>query len=118
MNTFVPHLIKPELWLAALFAVGFAALAYGMKLLTRSGAIATAIVGFIVFGMGGGKFLVPLLVFFGTSSVLSRLGRRRKAGANAVAVKGATRDAGQVFANGGAATVVALLFQPLSHHLG
>jgi uncharacterized protein (TIGR00297 family) len=117
MNFIVPHLIKPELWLAALFAVGFAAIAYSMKLLTRSGAIATAVVGFIVFGLGGGKFLVPLLVFFGTSSALSRLGRRRKAGANAVAVKGATRDAGQVFANGGAATLIALLFQPLAHQL-
>ncbi len=117
MSTLVPHLIKPELWLAALFAVGFAALAYGMKLLTRSGALAAAAVGFIVFGMGGGKFLVPLLVFFGTSSVLSRLGRRRKAAANAVTVKGATRDAGQVLANGGAAALIALLFQPASHHM-
>ncbi|MCW3100971.1 MAG: putative rane protein [Chthonomonadaceae bacterium] len=117
MNTLVPHLIKPELWLAALFAIGFAALAYGMKLLTRSGAIATAGVGFVVFGMGGGKFLVPLLVFFATSSVLSRIGRRRKAGANAVTVKGATRDAGQVLANGGAAALIALLFQPLAHHM-
>jgi uncharacterized protein (TIGR00297 family) len=117
MNTLVPHLIKPELWLAALFAIGFAALAYGMKLLTRSGAIATAVVGFVVFGLGGGKFLVPLLVFFATSSVLSRIGRRRKAGANAVTVKGATRDAGQVLANGGAAALIALLFQPLAHHM-
>ncbi len=116
MNTLVPYLIKPELWLAALFAVGFAALAYGMKLLTRNGAIATAVVGFIVFGLGGGKFLVPMLAFFATSSALSRLGRRRKAGANAVAVKGATRDAGQVVANGGAAALIALLFQPLAHH--
>jgi len=115
MNTLIPHLVKPELWLAALFAVGFAALAYGMKLLSRSGAIATAIVGFIVFGLGGGKFLVPLLVFFATSSVLSRVGRRRKAGANATAVKGATRDAGQVLANGGVAALIALLFQPLGH---
>lgn len=117
MSTLVPHLIKPELWLAALFAVGFAALAFGLKLLTRSGALATAVVGFIVFGLGGGKFVVPLLVFFGTSSLLSRIGRRRKAGADAATVKGATRDAGQVLANGGAAALIALLFQPLGHLL-
>jgi uncharacterized protein (TIGR00297 family) len=115
MSTLLPHLIKPELWLAALFAIGFAAFAYGLKLLTRSGAIATAVIGFSVFGLGGGKFLVPLLVFFGTSSVLSRLGRRRKAEANAETVKGATRDAGQVLANGGMAALIALLFQPLGH---
>ncbi len=115
MSTLLPHLIKPELWLAALFAVGFAFLAYGLKLLTRSGALATAVVGFIVFGLGGGKFLFPLLVFFCTSSLLSRLGRRRKAGADATALKGATRDAGQVLANGGAAALIALLFQPLGH---
>lgn len=116
MSTLLPHLIKPELWLAALFAVGFATLAYGLKLLTHSGAVATAVVGFVVFGLGGGKFLVPLLVFFCTSSLLSRLGRRRKAGADAGTVKGSTRDAGQVLANGGAAALIALLFQPLGHH--
>ena len=116
MSTLAPHFIKPELWLAALFAVGFAALAYGLKLLTRCGAMATALVGFLVFGLGGGKFLVPMLVFFGTSSLLSRIGRRRKAAANGTTVKGATRDAGQVFANGGVAALIALLFQPFAHH--
>lgn len=117
MNILTPHLIKPEFWLAALFAIGFATLAYGLKLLTRSGAIATAVVGFVVFGLGGGKFLVPLLVFFATSSLLSRFGKRRKAAANAEAVKGATRDAGQVIANGGVATVIAGLFFAVGHHL-
>ncbi len=116
MSLFASHFIKPELWIALLFAVGFAGLAFVLKLLTRSGAIATAIVGFIVFGFGGGLFLVPLLVFFITSSLLSRFGRQHKAQQEGIpAVKGATRDAGQVFANGGVATLVALLFQPLGH---
>ncbi len=115
MTTLASHFIKPELWMALLFAVGFAGLAFALRLLNLSGAIATAVVGFCVFGFGGGLFLVPLLVFFLTSSMLSLFGRKRKSQAVSASAKGATRDAAQVFANGGAAMVLALLFQPLGH---
>lgn len=107
-------LVQPPLAVAILVALAIAGLALAGRWLTRDGAVATAVVGTIVFGLGGGKFIVPLLAFFITSSLLSRLGRRRKA-ANAHGVKGATRDAGQVIANGGIAALLVLIFRFLAY---
>src|SRR4051812_10173325 len=115
-HALLDKLILPDWWAALLAAAIFAALARAFRLLTTSGAIATFVVGFVAFGLGGGKFTVPLLTFFLTSSLLSRAGRRRKAAAGARAVKGATRDWVQVLANGGAATAVVLVFWLVAHH--
>ncbi len=93
-----------------------ALLARAFRLLTVSGALATFVVGFVAFGLGGGKFTVPLLTFFLTASLLSRAGRRRKAAAAARASKGATRDWAQVLANGGAATAIVLIFWQFARH--
>src|SRR5260221_14353645 len=95
--------MRPPLWLALLFAVAFAGLAWQARWLTRGGALATLLVGFVVFGLGGGLFAIPLLTFFLSSSLLSHVGKEQKRAANARAAKGARRDAGQVSANGGAA---------------
>lgn len=108
-------LMAPPLWLAFLLAAGFAAGTVAARWLTRSGAIATFVVGFVVFGFGGGKFIVPLLTFFFTSSLLSRLGRQRKAQTKRLVEKGATRDAGQVWANGGSAVALVLVFAVFGH---
>jgi uncharacterized protein (TIGR00297 family) len=108
-------LIQPDWWAALLVAALFALLVRAARLLTLSGAVATFIVGFVTFGLGGGKFTVPLLTFFFTSSLLSRVGRRLKAGADARTAKGATRDYAQVLANGGAATIIVLLFWLTAH---
>ena len=109
-------LILPDWWAALLAAAIFAILARTFRLLTITGASATFVVGFVTFGLGGGKFTIPLLTFFLTSSLLSRAGRRRKAGAIAHASKGAARDYAQVLANGGAATAIVLLFWQEAHH--
>ena len=57
---------------------------------------------------------VLLLAFFITSSALSRLFRKQKQGLDEKFSKGHERDAGQVFGNGGVATLFAALhwFQP------
>lgn len=102
-------LITPPLWFATLLAAAFAMLVGGLRLVSLTGAVATFAVGFIVFGLGGGWFTIPLLTFFFTSSLLSRVGRLTK-GRHTVAAKGATRDAGQVLANGGGACLLVLLF--------
>lgn len=115
MNTLSHLLITPPLWLALVVAAAFAGIALAMRWLTRAGALATLVVGFIVVGLGGGKFLVPLLTFFLTSTLLSRMGRARKAGMAALTAKGPTRDAGQVWANGGVACAVVLLFAYVVH---
>jgi uncharacterized protein (TIGR00297 family) len=98
-----------QLIIAGLLAGGIALFAGSLRLLSFTGALAALVVGFFVFGFGGLPFAVPLLVFFFSSSILSRVGRRRMAALNAVYEKSSVRDAAQVIANGGIASLLALL---------
>lgn len=82
-------------------------LAHRAHSLNRSGALAATMVGTIIFGMGGWQWAVLLLTFFITSSGLSRAFKRRKAELSEKFSKGHERDAGQVFGNGGLATLFA-----------
>src|SRR5215207_8728207 len=84
-------------------------LAYRAHSLDKSGAFAATVVGTIIFGVGGLPWSILLLIFFITSSGLSRAFRKRKAGLSEKFSKGHQRDAGQVFGNGGLATVFAAL---------
>jgi uncharacterized protein (TIGR00297 family) len=84
-------------------------LAYRAHSLSRSGALAATVVGTVIFGIGGLPWAVLLLTFFITSSGLSRAFKRRKAGLSEKFSKGHQRDAGQVFGNGGLATLFAAL---------
>lgn len=98
-----------QLILGFLLAVIVAFLAYRVRSLTLNGAIAATIVGTIIFGVGGWQWAVLLLTFFITSSALSRVFKKRKMGLNEKYAKGDERDAGQVFGNGGIATLFAAL---------
>lgn len=84
-------------------------LAYRAHSLSKSGAVAAAVVGTVIFGVGGWQWAVLLLTFFVTSSGLSRAFKKRKAGLDEKFSKGYERDAGQVFGNGGLATLFAAL---------
>jgi uncharacterized protein (TIGR00297 family) len=90
-------------------AVIVAYLAYRAHSLNRSGAIAATVVGTVVFGLGGWSWAILLMVFFVTSSGLSRAFKNRKRGLDEKFSKGHERDAGQVFGNGGLATFFAAL---------
>jgi uncharacterized protein (TIGR00297 family) len=93
-------------------AVAVAAVAYRLHALAFSGAIATAILGTIVFGLGGLAWSLPLITFFVLSSLLSRVGTRGPGSKERFATlfeKGSRRDAGQVIANGGVAGVILLI---------
>ncbi len=72
-----------------------------------SGAAAACLVGAIIFGAGGWTWAMPLLLFFGTSSALSHWQRAAKKRLGYE--KSGRRDAWQVGANGGVATLCALL---------
>jgi uncharacterized protein (TIGR00297 family) len=87
------------------------------RFLTIGGAIAQFIMGWLLLSVGGWGFVVPLLVFFLSSSALSRLFRARREAAEGFFQKGARRDAGQVIANGGAATVLVVAWG-VTHHPG
>jgi len=77
--------------------------------LSPSGAWAAAVTGGLIFGLGGLRWAVLLLVFFFTSSALSRLFGRRKRALEENFAKGSQRDAAQVLANGGLAALLATL---------
>ena len=98
-----------QLLLGFLLAILIAFLAYKARSLNKSGAIAAAFTGTIIFGIGGWQWAILLLTFFITSSALSRAFKKRKQGLDEKFSKGHERDAGQVFGNGGVATLFAAL---------
>jgi uncharacterized protein (TIGR00297 family) len=93
----------------ALLAILISVLAWRVHMLSTSGAIAAAIMGTLVFGLGGLPWAVLLIGFFVSSSLLSRLARKRKLKYEEKFSKGSSRDAWQVIANGGVATIILTL---------
>jgi uncharacterized protein (TIGR00297 family) len=91
----------------ALLAAGLVAAA-GLRTqaLARSGALAAVMVGTVLVGTGGWWTGVLIVVFFATSSALSRLSRETQP--RIQAAKGERRDAAQVLANGGIPMLLAL----------
>ena len=77
--------------------------------LSKSGAIAALLVGAIVFGLGGLVHTAVLLTFFFSSSILSVILKKQKHKVNKKYAKGSRRDAGQVLANGGVATLCVIV---------
>lgn len=105
-----------QLLLGFLLALIIAFLAYKARSLSKSGAAAATLTGAVIFGVGGWQWAILLLTFFITSSGLSRAFKKRKQGLDEKFSKGHERDAGQVFGNGGVATLFAALhfFLPAS----
>jgi uncharacterized protein (TIGR00297 family) len=105
----IPVLLLITLPLALLAGLG----AWRLGALTLSGAAAAGVVGGLVLGLGGWDWAAALLVFFISSSALSRLFPRRRAEAEEQVAahfeKGARRDWGQVAANGGLGAALAVL---------
>ena len=106
-----------QLLLGFLLAILIAHFAYRARSLTKSGALAATFTGTIIFGIGGWRWAILLLTFFITSSVLSRTFKINKQGLNEKYSKGNQRDAGQVFGNGGLATVFAALHFSFPHEI-
>lgn len=99
------YLLGPAVLLGVLFGIG----AYLARFLDRRGAITAGLLAISVVALGGWAWAVPGFTFFLLASLLSKLGRRKKAAAQSLAEKGDVRDAGQVLANGGIAWMMLLL---------
>jgi uncharacterized protein (TIGR00297 family) len=129
-NTSVPAAAATVLWLASLmdraafdavrasviaalpWAVGINALTawlgYRAKTVSRSGAIAGALVGIVIYGGGGGGAWILLFATFLAASIASRLGWRRKALLGIAEERGGRRGAGNAIANCGVAAMAAI----------
>ncbi|HTX17664.1 MAG TPA: DUF92 domain-containing protein [Bacteroidota bacterium] len=90
------------------FAGVVALLSFTFRFLSASGSAATFLLATVIFGLGGWTWGIPVLVFFVLSSLLSKLGKEKKAQFHLLFEKSDKRDAGQVAANGGMAGMVAL----------
>jgi uncharacterized protein (TIGR00297 family) len=129
-NISVPATAGAVLWLASLmtaasigdarammvaalpWAVGLntltAAIGYGAKTVSRSGAIAGALVGTVIYVGGGAGAWVLLLAAFLAASVTSRLGLKRKVMLGIAEERGGRRGAGNAIANCGIAAAAAI----------
>ncbi|MEE9167687.1 MAG: DUF92 domain-containing protein [Candidatus Neomarinimicrobiota bacterium] len=86
-------------WILISLALGLVAL--GLNTLSTSGMAGAFVIGVMVFGMGQWLFMIPMVGFFLSSSLLSKTGKRRKEFHRRSFGKGSKRDVVQVFANGG-----------------
>jgi uncharacterized protein (TIGR00297 family) len=98
-----------QLLLAIAFGLIVALASYSLKFLTTSGALATFLLAVVVFGVGGWQWTVPILAFFVSSSLWSKIGRSRKIEFELLFDKSSRRDWGQVLANGGLAGILVIL---------
>lgn len=98
-----------QLVLGFLLSSAAAMLSYRLRFLSLSGSAGAFLLGFVVYGIGGWAWTLPILVFFIASSVISKLGQERKSSAHLIFEKGSVRDVGQVAANGALPGLVVIL---------
>jgi uncharacterized protein (TIGR00297 family) len=99
-----------QMALGLVLAAAISAAAYATQALSAGGAVAAALVGAAVFGLGGGTWAAVLVAFFASSSLLSRWMSAAKWDAAADFAKGGRRDAMQVMANGVVGGILALVY--------
>jgi uncharacterized protein (TIGR00297 family) len=90
-------------------------LGYRAKTVSRSGAIAGALVGIVIYCGGGRGAWILLLVTFLAASITSRLGLKRKVLLGIAEERGGRRGAGNAIANCGVAAVAAIVAVTTAH---
>jgi uncharacterized protein (TIGR00297 family) len=100
----IPHLIT-----AALVTAAFAALAYGLGMVSRGGALGGLLVGTIIYAALGPPGFAVLVLFVVGGSLLTRLGYGPKRSAGTAEAGGGRRGMGNALANCGVAVACALL---------
>jgi uncharacterized protein (TIGR00297 family) len=82
---------------------------FWLKFLDIGASLLVFIMGSLLFGFGGWQYALPILLFFMTSSFLSKVGKGRKAAAELMYQKSNRRDFYQVLANGGIPTLIFII---------
>ncbi len=95
--------------LSAILAFAISVVSLRLRLLTVGGAVCVFIMGWIIFGLGKWSFSIPILAFFATSNLLSRM-RDSDATTSAVMAKTDERDLLQVLANGLLPTILVIIW--------
>ncbi|MDN4525382.1 DUF92 domain-containing protein [Fictibacillus fluitans] len=83
----------------------FVFMAFRLRMLTLDGAFSSWGLGVVITAAFGYRGLGLLLLFFISSSLLSKWGKEKKKKLRTLSVESTGRNAGQVFANGGAAFI-------------
>ncbi len=123
LNCFIlilnPKLSPPVFQLIAgvILSLIISLISYRLKYLTLNGSIAQFFLGSLLFGLGGLKWSVPIIVFFFLSSIISKIRRKYNPGVDSFFEKTGTRDIYQVLANGGIAGLLIIVYQFYSSEL-
>src|SRR5271169_2221230 len=93
--------MKSQIFAGVVFGVSAGFISYRLHFLSKSGAFAAACLGFVIFGLGGWQWTIPMLGFFLPASILSKFVQKRRSNIVALFEKDSKRDAMQVLVNGG-----------------
>lgn len=90
-------------------SVLFGGISYRLRWLSLSGSIVASGFGFCLLWLGGWAWVIPLIVFFASSSVLSKVRRLSQNGKKREKRREDIRNATQVLANGGVAWILLIV---------
>lgn len=102
------RLLTDVLMAALIVLISF--FSYRTKKLSLAASLLAFAVAFVLYLTGGFLFFTLLMVFFFSSTLISKFGVDRRRAETKIHQKHGTRDVVQVAANAGAATVMAVLF--------
>ena len=93
-----------------LAVVIFGGVSYRLRWLTAGGSITASAFGFCLLWLGGWPWVLPLLIFFGSSSALSKIRGKGVKSREKDKKRDDIRNVTQVLANGGMAWLLLLLY--------
>jgi uncharacterized protein (TIGR00297 family) len=103
-------LLEPVNFIAGLvLSLIIAGLAYKGKSLSTSGLVGTVVIGTSLFGFGGWQPFLLIVLFFVSSSVLTKFRYQRKAEIGVAEMKAGARNIWQTIGQGGVASIVAFV---------
>ena len=106
-----------QIFLGLLLSLLIIILSYRLKFLDGSGLAVTFLLATAIFGLGGLKWTVPILVFFIFSSLLSKAGKGIKDRFKDTFEKSGVRDYAQVIANGGIGGILVVIYYFFPHEI-